>query len=881
MEQPTPESMDELFTCPIVSGSLGRRASVATIRHCRAGDKPPRLQTGEEPEGAASGALTGRLMIKRSLLCGWGRLQVKPVVPRSSLYLAAAQLVERYHVLMANFLYRQLQQEGSFFEPLEVVKTFNLKTEETAKAAILAALGVIYNHFKVSTKPKGKKIKSLASLKMQYKYSMDIEWREYWIENTKKCLGRKLVGHGAEEFMEESTGVENDKPSAASDSDVEQVVDKNEKLSATDDSSQVKRKRDNKEDLPNPTPKKNCVQADDTVIKVLEPGIDVSPDFGDFGKANFLYRQLQQEGSFFEPLEVVKTFNLKTEETAKAAILAALGVIYNHFKVSTKPKGKKIKSLASLKMQYKYSMDIEWREYWIENTKKCLGRKLVGHGAEEFMEESTGVENDKPSAASDSDVEQVVDKNEKLSATDDSSQVKRKRDNKEDLPNPTPKKNCVQADDTVIKVLEPGIDVSPDFGDFGKVVTRIKELRSDPDRGNKLLYWGALDFRASQHKFPLPENETGLELLSNETIEKVKKHLSGLVAAAANSISDSCASLLMVLRTIIESHTGDLTFAKIKSLVMRGGILLLVEVLMEYIASLEVLVDQTDEAATDTMQSIALLRDALLKVDSDDKETQWLLHVIHQMAYHSMKAINPTERTTDVYEIVPFAINDRVSLRYGDGASKADAMDKRRRSSSAGGGKHVDFLDLIGTLELGSGENSRKGWQDSDLVAGTNSLLPSPCPREMSFRLTFNIGAELYALYQWARVRRPDDLKSTFDLAENFLISEHIMLHTDAAVKRARAKLASLDQPPVPSTRTAAIRLNFFKKSKWNPPSDSPMPGGTPKERKTSAIKKGSAIPFPLEEGGVAAKAEGDEVPKAAKDEIHDFFNPQKINPDV
>ncbi|KAJ3299423.1 hypothetical protein HK104_009025, partial [Borealophlyctis nickersoniae] len=90
-------------------------------------------------------------------------------------------------------------------------------------------------------------------------------------------------------------------------------------------------------------------------------------------------------------------------------------------------------------------------------------------------------------------------------------------------------------EDTVrAELTVPGIDVSPDFGDFGKVVTRIKELRSDPDRGNKLLHWGALDFRASQHKFPLPENETGLELLSNETIEKVKKHLSGLVAAAAN-----------------------------------------------------------------------------------------------------------------------------------------------------------------------------------------------------------------------------------------------------------------------------------------------------------------------------------------------------------
>ncbi|KAJ3164194.1 hypothetical protein HDU88_005506 [Geranomyces variabilis] len=501
---------------------------------------------------------------------------------------------------------------------------------------------------------------------------------------------------------------------------------------------------------------------------------------------------------------------------------------------------------------------------------------------------------------------------------------KRKLDEEEALPDPSPKKSRVQpADDGIIKVLEPGVVLSPDFGDFGDVVTRIKELQasSDADRGHKLLYWGALDFRSLEHKHPLRENETGLEFLSNETINKVKNHLSGLVTAAANAVSDSCASLLMVMRSVIENHTGnepELTIAEIKSLGMRGGIPLLVEGLKKHIASFEAMVEpQNDDASADTMHSIALLRDALLKVDADDKETQWLLLVIQQMGYYPVKPIDPTERTTCIYQIVPFAINNSVGVRYGDGASKADATDKRRRSSTAGGGKKVDYLHLIEQLELGSGENSRKGFQDSDLVAGTkcgiaqireikgglgNDLterhpgvladlllkIAAPCyqahDQKMSFRLTFNIGAELYALYQWACVNLPDDLESTLDMAENFLISEHIMLHTNAAVKHARTKLAFLEQRHVLSARTAGVRLNLFKKSKWRIPSESPMPGATPKKETALARKqKEFGSRFSVKDGdaggGLAAKGadrKGDDVAKAAeRNDIDGFSGPK------
>ncbi|KAI8586328.1 hypothetical protein BDZ88DRAFT_441636 [Geranomyces variabilis] len=102
---------------------------------------------------------------------------------------------------------------------------------------------------------------------------------------------------------------------------------------------------------------------------------------------------------------------------------------------------------------------------------------------------------------------------------------KRKLDDEEASPDPWPIKSCVQAaDDGIIKVLEPGVVLSPDFGDFGDVVTRIKELQasSDTDRGHKLLYWRAFDFRSLEHKHPLPDNETGLELESgNMTLDLV------------------------------------------------------------------------------------------------------------------------------------------------------------------------------------------------------------------------------------------------------------------------------------------------------------------------------------------------------------------------
>ncbi|KAJ3267281.1 hypothetical protein HK104_005961 [Borealophlyctis nickersoniae] len=385
-----------------------------------------------------------------------------------------------------------------------------------------------------------------------------------------------------------------------------------------------------------------------------------------------------------------------------------------------------------------------------------------------------------------------------------SKSVKRKRSDADEEASsvavPTPKKSCEEGDDPVMEVPASG------FGDFGAALARIKQVRedeSDPEQGQKLLFWGALDFRAANFKFPLANNETGLEYLSDETIKNVKTHLELLVTAAADSISDSCATLLKVMRTVVDNGS-TLDLAEVKSLMMRGGVPYLVAALKKCVTGFASLVDCTDEGAKETLHSIELLQEELLKVDADDEETQWLVLIIQQMKYNDCKPNNLTERTVDAYQIIPFAINDCIGLRYGDGASKADATDKQRRASSAGG-KRVDYLHIIGNLELGSGENSRRGWHDSDLIAGTkcgiaqirqikedlgknlterhSDVLSDMLLKigtatyqvhdgEMSFRLTFNLGAELYALYQWARVKLPDDLRSTLDMAENFLIAK-------------------------------------------------------------------------------------------------------------
>ncbi|KAJ3300063.1 hypothetical protein HK104_004785 [Borealophlyctis nickersoniae] len=483
---------------------------------------------------------------------------------------------------MANFILGNQLQDGTSFKPLELVKKFDLKTEQIAQAQIKAALEDIGKHFESGTKGKAERIKNRAELYAAYKYSADIAWTQYWTKNARSCLGQRFVAEGADEFMENPTGVEhdmdeNEKPSPVSESELggetpspesdaekitqnasavttEHVVhqkpsaesdsenSKKRGADAANDSSKVKRYKSVNEPIltetfnrfveaAKPTFDKmlvevakatfdkmmalgleqTCQETDvlevesvgeipatpptllgfekaveaihtthlnkdsstslfwniidfradgtlpmsdnprgtalvertDAIREVavrmqklvnlaqerlsesvesyfsaveavavhLDPNLSIArlASLTKEGGANFILGNQLQDGTSFKPLELVKKFDLKTEQIAQAQIKAALEDIGKHFESGTKGKAERIKNRAELYAAYKYSADIAWTQYWTKNARSCLGQRFVAEGADEFMENPTGVEhdmdeNEKPSPVSESEL---------------------------------------------------------------------------------------------------------------------------------------------------------------------------------------------------------------------------------------------------------------------------------------------------------------------------------------------------------------------------------------------------------------------------------------------------------------------------------------------
>ncbi|KAI9099218.1 hypothetical protein DFS34DRAFT_59959 [Phlyctochytrium arcticum] len=438
----------------------------------------------------------------------------------------------------------------------------------------------------------------------------------------------------------------------------------------------------------------------------------------------------------------------------------------------------------------------------------------------------------------------------------------------------SPEDEVAEEEETPLPIVLEAID--SDFGEFSRVIHQIHEIRSSSseDKALSSIYWGAIDLRSTDSGGPLPENERGETFLPSETISKLHDHVNELLKDATKRISPSAVALLEVTKSInstCDPRSGihPIRLEDIQKAMVWGGIPKIVELLQAYLAKFEIIIGEVEDDEEDmAIEQVRALREQIQSIDPDDKETFWILSNLFLLDRIRWEPLKPTERTTDAYRILPFAMMDNVSLRYGDGESKADSDDKKRRQSSSTG-KHVDYLHIIDGREFGSGESSRRALTKSDFIAGlkirslksavvartagsTINIRPILdemlsvvcCPYYQAangilhFRVLFNIGSELYAFQEWANVSLPaGDLESGLEMAEKFLICRHAMIRSHEAVRHAEhlldeallANKCNLRFPRPVGIRGKRIPL-VLKRRSWPAPAAVPAPGSTPKK---------------------------------------------------
>ncbi|KNC99747.1 uncharacterized protein SPPG_05127 [Spizellomyces punctatus DAOM BR117] len=356
-----------------------------------------------------------------------------------------------------------------------------------------------------------------------------------------------------------------------------------------------------------------------------------------------------------------------------------------------------------------------------------------------------------------------------------------------------------------------GFDSYQESGEFGPIVTRIKELRSSGSPGAlSTLFWSVVDLRTQEYPdFPLPMNERGCTLLTGETITKLNEHFQSIMLDAQEKLSTSVVSLFEVLRSLVQYDRSEYSIAKLSNVLHRGGICALKLLFSDKLEGMERL--WRDQGSEDELQSVEETLAACQAIDPDDSMTKWVCRKFYDAEDMLLMPSDPTERTIDAYCILPFSKLPVVSLRYGEGACKADAEDKKRRNSESKG-KHVDFNHFLGGKEVGTGENAgvkpTQDKKDMDFVAGVKcsvALIRSYKQRIVSsckengidapqdiiedlqnlavpfyhvqgtvcmFFLVFAIGNELYGLKEWDFVdfgSMGESVDVILDMAWNFL----------------------------------------------------------------------------------------------------------------
>ncbi|KAJ3189091.1 hypothetical protein HDU85_002716 [Gaertneriomyces sp. JEL0708] len=442
---------------------------------------------------------------------------------------------------------------------------------------------------------------------------------------------------------------------------------------------------------------------------------------------------------------------------------------------------------------------------------------------------------------------------------------------------------CLPGIDDDLGPIPPQQNLQSDLGDFDPVISRILLHQSTGgfEAAQTPLFWGALTLPTIHDaaRNSAVENSE-FSLLCPATRESVVMHCQGIISQAAGSLSKSCIAFICLTRTIMNNVISpeiDLTVQNFRSSLMKAGIPGIAALLksrldlIQHYAGLdaELGADDVYNVSDDDLcepcplQQLAQAYTLLADVDPSDEETNWVVDRILWLDGLQGEPMNPTERTVDIFHIVPFAISKTVQLRYGDGESKADSDDKTLRLSSSGG-KKVDYLHLVDGREFGSGENSRRGYEHTDFIAGIKCAIAQlrSLKRELGptlaqhplverqfysgvpvcfyqirqhtieFRVLFNIGSELYAWGEWAKISIAENLPTCLDAAENFLIAKHIMETSSMAfqhvLKQLRARVTMMTSWR--GKGTDGLQLNIAKRTRWTPPQNSPVPAATPKK---------------------------------------------------
>ncbi|KAI8919428.1 hypothetical protein DFJ77DRAFT_508309 [Powellomyces hirtus] len=207
-----------------------------------------------------------------------------------------------------------------------------------------------------------------------------------------------------------------------------------------------------------------------------------------------------------------------------------------------------------------------------------------------------------------------------------------------------------------------------------------------------------------------------------------------------------------------------------------------------------------------------------LNLNPKDPASIWIFEGIFGARWIPQAPNDRTERTYDIYYLANFAMLPPIALRYGERQSHADQDDKKRRMSTAGCGKKVDYNFFVDSQELRAEENTgsapTRDKADNDLIASIKTAvsqvrcakkqifaeiqasdLPSKDAVELAaqiappffvvqslriyFYVLFEIGPDIFAFKNFAEMdisKIHEDLFALTWLARCFLLFQDLMI---------------------------------------------------------------------------------------------------------
>ncbi|KAJ3124002.1 hypothetical protein HK098_001433 [Nowakowskiella sp. JEL0407] len=265
------------------------------------------------------------------------------------------------------------------------------------------------------------------------------------------------------------------------------------------------------------------------------------------------------------------------------------------------------------------------------------------------------------------------------------------------------KKDNTTADDVFI---DKSIDLIEEK--YSLVIQEIKRVKELKD-ARKSLYWGALDLRPKP-SLELTDNERAVDLLPIDEYDLLISHCEEAVTNARSKISKSALLFMSIVRSLWTSDEGQRQFT-LKTCVDTYEDYGSVGVLEFLRKILQNLLKLSGEDAANCTVINELIADLNL-IDSKDTRLRWMFRKLLSMSEKKLNQpfSDSTERTIDIFNLANFAkLPHDVKLRYGDGSSKADKIDKELRESESTRGKKVDYLFKKNGKEIGCGENSGGG----------------------------------------------------------------------------------------------------------------------------------------------------------------------------